>query len=188
MAVSQVTARRERLLALDPLPPQVRSRCEAAIQELLVRKLSPLQRLWGWISVLVNLFIACGLLTRLAGYGEPLDYPIELVVVTTILLLGLTAWLAYVLVRRSIHVLRDQVWVDAIGCIGMLVMGAVFLQLTWQGDDLAGSLKLAGLIVLLFGGGTAWAAFLSLRRRRLIQIKVKSLEQELRCCRRAGRS
>jgi hypothetical protein len=186
MAITEAELRRERLVALDPLPARIRDRCEAEIRKLLVRKLSPVLRLWGWTSVLGNLVIAWGLLARAVGYGEPLDQPTELVVASAVLLLGVSSWIAYVLVRGSIHILRDQPWMDAIGCLGMVAMGAVLLRIAWQGDDLAASLRLTGYVALLLGG-TAVALFLSIRRRRLIDAKVKRLEGELHLCERASR-
>jgi hypothetical protein len=168
----------ERLLALEPVTPELRRRYEAALEALLERRLSRPERWLGWLGVAMNLTLV-GLTARglLAG-GPRYDGWGPLLVVSVLALLGLSGWMAFALVRGSVHRLRHEPYQDAVGAVGVVAFGAAVFWLAGQSPDPGLRLELTALALLFFGAAGGCAVWRSAQRRHL-ETKLKLLELEL---------
>jgi hypothetical protein len=179
---------RDQLVALEATSPSLRERYETNVRALLERRLSPFQRTCAWLSLLVNMLLAAGLLARAGWDGSlfvPADYWV-LLATAVVGLIGSSAWSGYLLWRGSIHRLGQEPWFEALGLIVTGAMAAALLWLARQVDDLASTLQVTAVALILLGivgVVTLW----SVQRRHHLETKVKLLELELRLAELAER-
>jgi hypothetical protein len=172
----------ERLLAQEAVTPSLRQRYEQEIRNLLEKRFTPYQRACGWLSVATFLFFAVGLGARALGLGEPLNLPPDLWVLLGVSMAGwlaLEVWFVYALLRPTLHRTREEPWGEAVGGVAAGAFAAVLLWLAGRVEDLATSLQVTAVALVLFGylGVTALLYF---QRRQHRETQVKLLELELR--------
>jgi hypothetical protein len=172
----------ERLLAQEEVTPSLRERYEQKIRDLLEKRFTPAQRACGWMSVASFVLLGGGLVLRALGVGEPLRLPSDLWVLLGVSLLawlGLEVWFVYALLRPAIDRRREEPWGEAVAAVGTGAFVAVLFWLAWRVDDLATSLQVTAVALIILGylGGAVLLYFL---RRQHRELQVKLLELELR--------
>jgi hypothetical protein len=173
---------RDRLLAQEPTNPTLRERYERDVRALLEKRYTPYQRACGWLSVLSFLFLGGGLLARALGYGELLRLPPDLWVLLGVSLASWFAfevWVVYALLRPALHRTREEPWGEAVAAVGAGAFIGVLFWLAWRVEDLATSLQVTAVALVLLGY-LGVAVLLYFQRRLHLETKVKLLELELR--------
>jgi hypothetical protein len=170
----------ERLVKSEPGNDQLRRRYEEGKLALMERRLPPIQRRMGWLTLPVYGLLIAGVAYRLLMANPPQRSEwIVLDVVSGVGVLALGLWVIRVLLRGGRVTWQDDQAMHWIAGLGLCAVSFALFEIAGSMQDTHAALRLQFFSIVLLVGG-AFAALLELIRRAKLETRVTLVELELR--------